>query len=74
MKQTYKLGTWAASRRDPNRDILYSPRTRRIFTPRIGDRPALDFAKNIPTLAAAVERVRGIVWSGDFEPVEGGWK
>ena len=74
MKQTYKLGTWATSRRDPNRDILYSPRTRRIFTPRIDDRPALDFAKNVPTLAAAVERVRGIVWAGDFEPVENGWK
>lgn len=65
MKQTYKLGTWAASRRDPNRDILYSPRTRR---------PSGDFAKNVPTLAVAVKRVQGIVWSGDFEPVEGGWK
>lgn len=73
-RQTYKLGVWAASKRDPNRVVLYSPHTRRIFTPRVGEYPALEFAKGVASLAAAVERAKAICWSGDFEPVEGGWE
>ena len=73
-RQTYKLGVWTASRREPNRVVLYSAHTKRIFTPRRGDRIALDFAKNVPSLGAAVDRVQEIAWSGEFAPVERGWE
>lgn len=63
----------AASVVEPRRDVLYSPHTKRIFVPRLGERSALDVAKRVPTLAAAVDRAKEIAWSGDFEPVAGGW-
>lgn len=72
-RQTYKLGYWTAEEDGPRRVVLFSSRTRRIFTPRLGDRPAVDLDKPVGTLESALERVQTLAWSGKFEPVPGGW-
>lgn len=72
-RQTYKLGYWTAEEGGPRRVVLFSSHTRRIFTPRLGDRPAVDLDKPVASLEAALKRVQTLVWIGDFEPVPGGW-
>ena len=72
-RQTYRLGYWEPEEGATRRVVLYSPHTRRIFTPRFGDRPALDLEKSVGTLESAAKRVKELVWSGKFEPVEDSW-
>ncbi len=72
-RQTYKLGDWTPEEGAPRRVVLYSPHTRRIFTPRFDDRPAIDLAKSVGTLASARKLVKALVLDGNFEPVPGGW-
>lgn len=73
-RQTYKLGGWTPEEGAPRRVVLYSTRTKRIFTPRLGDRPAVDLAKSVGTLASAMKLVKALVLDGKFEPVPGGWR
>lgn len=73
-RQTYKLGDWTPEEGAPRRVVLYSPHTRRIFTPRLDERPALDLAKSVGTLASARKIVKALVLDGKFEPVPGGWR
>ena len=71
-RQTYKLGDWTPEEGAPRRVVLFSSHTRRIFTPRLGDRPAVDLDKPVGTLESAIKRVQTLVWDGNFEPVPGG--
>lgn len=73
-RQTYKLGYWTAEEDGPRRVVLFSSHTRRIFTPRLGDRPAVDLAKSVGTLASAMKLVKALVLDGKFEPIPGGWR
>lgn len=73
-RQTYKLGDWESEEGAPRRVVLYSPRTRRVFTPRLDDRPAIDLDKPVGTLESAIKRVQMLVPNGKFEPVPGGWR
>ena len=71
-RQTYKLGDWESEEGAPRRVVLYSPHTRRIFVPRLDDRPAVDLAKSVGTLASARKLVKALVLDGKFEPIPGG--
>lgn len=72
-RQTYKLGYWTAEEGGPRRVVLFSSHTRRIFTPRLGAFPAVEFDKPVASLESALKRVQTLAWSGEFEPVPGGW-
>lgn len=74
-RQTYKLGYWQEHVKAPRRVVLWSAATRRIYTPRLGDLPAMDFEKSVPSLDEAVRRVNlAGTWLFIFEPVSGGWE
>lgn len=72
-RQTYKLGDWTPEEGAPRRVVLYSPHTRRIFTPRLDDRPGVDLDKPVASLESALKRVQTLNWSGKFEPISDGW-
>ena len=72
-RQTYKLGDWTPDEDAPSRVVLYSTRTKRIYTPRLGALPAVDLAKPVGTLASATKLVKALVLDGKFESVLGGW-
>ena len=72
-RQTYKLGDWTPDEGGPRRVVLYSTRTKRIYTPRLGRFPAVDLEKQVASLESAVKRAQTLIWGGQFEPVAGGW-
>lgn len=73
-RQTYKLGYWTPENETTRRVVIYSAYTRRLFTPRLGDRPAVDLHKGVASLETAMKRARNLFWPGVFEPVSGGWE
>ena len=72
-RQTYKLGDWTPDEGGPRRVVLYSTRTKRIYTPRLGRLPAVDLEKSVASLESAVKRAQTLILGGKFEPVAGGW-